>query len=116
VDYPVTPPIQGWPKELLDELVPHQTPSGRPLRRLTDRPLASTSDAFAFLGRGEIVHPTAPPLLAHFGHPDPVLVPIEGMPPLRSAMFWRSDANDPRIDAFAAAAKEVVPPGLDDVS
>jgi DNA-binding transcriptional LysR family regulator len=111
-DYPVSPSVQGFPEEFIEALVPTTAPSGRPIRRLNDRAVSSPTDALMLWVRGETVHPTIPSVLAHFGHPDGLLIPIDGMPPLRSALFWRADADDPRIDAFVQIARDVLPASL----
>jgi DNA-binding transcriptional LysR family regulator len=111
-DYRVSPTGQGFPHEFLDALVPATTPSGRPIRRLSSRPASSLTDAWRLIVQGKIVHPTMPSLLLHFGHPDLILIPLDGLLPIRSALFWRSDVDDPRVDAFVRAAWEVLPAEL----
>jgi hypothetical protein len=46
-----------------------------------------------------------------FGHPDIVYVPIEGMPPCRSALLWRRGSGDPRVASFATVARELLEGG-----
>jgi DNA-binding transcriptional LysR family regulator len=111
-DYHVSPAGPDIPTEFLDTLVPTSAPSGRPLRRLRNRPASSLTDTWRLIIEGRIVHPTIPSLQLHFGHPDLILIPLDGLPPMKSALFWRRDADDPRVDAFVRAAWEVLPAEL----
>jgi DNA-binding transcriptional LysR family regulator len=46
------------------------------------------------------------------GELDLAFVPIEGMPPLRSALVWRRPARDPKLRAFIRVAREVLQAGV----
>jgi hypothetical protein len=43
-----------------------------------------------------------------FGHPDIVYVPIRDMPPLRSALVWQRESQNPWVPEFVRVAAEVV--------
>jgi DNA-binding transcriptional LysR family regulator len=109
-DYAVTPALFFSP-EIADAMIPRFAPSGRPIPRL-EREVRTPGDRITLVALGEIVHPTVPSLLRHFGHPGVVTVPLHGLPPMESALLWRRTAADPRIDAFVEIAREVLPAEL----
>ena len=101
--------FENWPEELQDAIVPLQTPRGRRIHStrirvgehgLLDIPLR--------IARGEIVWPTIASAEPYMSDRDVVAVPIEGMPPLRSALVWRRPARDPKLRAFMRVAREVL--------
>ena len=101
--------FENWPPELQDAIVPPQTPRGRPIHGtrirvgehgLLDIPLR--------IARGEIVWPTVASAEPYMRDRELVSVPIEGMPPLRSALVWRRPARDPRLRAFVRVARQVL--------
>ena len=107
------------PAEFHEAWIPSKTPSGRPIRH---RPLSEgslgdrgrmTSELVHLIATGRVVHPTVPSFANMFGHPDIAYVPIGDLPPLRSALVWRSDLKDLRVRAFARVAAEVVSAGSD---
>ena len=96
------------PSELQEAWVPPRTPSGRVIQRrsvqLQDRGLA---ELILRITRGEVVHLTIPSAAPYLG-PDIVYVPIDGMPPWRSALAWRRGATDPRVREFVRIARELL--------
>jgi DNA-binding transcriptional LysR family regulator len=101
--------FENWPTELQEAVAPLQTPRGRPIHGtrirvgehgLLDIPLR--------IARGEIVWPTIASAEPYMSDRDLVSVPIEGMPPLRSALVWRRPARDPKLRAFVRVAREVL--------
>jgi DNA-binding transcriptional LysR family regulator len=105
--YPVSPVTAPYPSELLDVMVPRQAPSGRTIVRQAPAP-ARPSDLVARIAIGEIVHPTIPSFAQYFGHAAMVMVPLTGLPPLRSALFWNPATHNARIDALVQAASEAL--------
>jgi DNA-binding transcriptional LysR family regulator len=99
--------FDSMPKELHQTLVPLQTPSGRPIpgarMRVGERAML---DIAIRVARGEVVFPTVASAAPHTG--ELVLVPITGMPPLRSALVWRRPARDPKLRAFIRVARELL--------
>ena len=91
-------PLADMPVEVLDTLVPPQTPTGRPIRRT--RTTGTLTEMISLVAQGETVHPTVPSLIRTLGPPSVITVPIRGLPPMRSALFWRRGTRDPRVAAF----------------
>jgi DNA-binding transcriptional LysR family regulator len=101
--------FENWPQELREAVAPSRTPSGRRIpgtripigeRALLELPVR--------LARSEIVLPTVASAAAYMGEPDLAVVPIKGMPPLRSALVWRRPARDPKLREFIRVAREVL--------
>src|SRR5215211_530828 len=72
------PRFEGWPKEMHEAWIPSKTPTGRPIpsqrMRVGERDVL---DIAVRVGRGEIVHPTAPTAARVMGeYFDLVFVPI----------------------------------------
>lgn len=117
-DYAVAP-ITDSPKELIDTVMPRQTPSGRPIRRLPRRP-KTPHEVTALIARGKIVHPTVPSFAQFYGQPGITYVPVDDMPPLKSGLVWRRRTANPRLREFirvtratlAAARKAEADPKL----
>jgi DNA-binding transcriptional LysR family regulator len=104
------PRFEGWPKELHEAWIPSKTPTGRPIpsqrMRVGERDVL---DIAVRVGRGEIVHPTAPTAARVMGeYFDLVFVPITDLPPLSSALVWRRRASNPRLREFIRVAREVL--------
>jgi DNA-binding transcriptional LysR family regulator len=101
--------FDNWPKELHEAVLPSETPRGRPISatRIPAGPRAFL-DIWVRVARGEFVFPTVESAARYMGELDLVLVPITGMPPLRSALVWRRPARDPKLRAFIHAAREVL--------
>jgi DNA-binding transcriptional LysR family regulator len=101
--------FDNWPKEVDEAVVPARTPSGRPIPgtrvRIGERTILELPVRIA---RGEAVFPTVASAEAYMGGPDVVLVPINGMPPLGSALVWRRPARDPKLREFIRVAREVL--------
>ena len=96
----------GWPRELERSFWPPLTPAGQPLASV-DVPVGERAPlSFTVrLARGELLHltvPTAAPSL------DVVYVPVDGLPPLSSALVWRRRAKDPQRREFVRIAREVL--------
>jgi DNA-binding transcriptional LysR family regulator len=101
--------IENWPTDLHEAVTPSRTPSGRPIpaarirvaeHGLLDLPLR--------VARGEIVWPTVPSAEPYMRDREIVCVPVEGMPPLRSALVWRRPARDPKLTEFIRVARDVL--------
>jgi len=104
------PRFEGWPKEMHEAWIPSKTPTGRPIpsqrMRVGERDVL---DIAVRVGRGEIVHPTAPTAARVMGeYFDLVFVPITDLPPLSSALVWRRRASNPRLRAFIRVARDVL--------
>jgi DNA-binding transcriptional LysR family regulator len=99
--------IEGWPKELNEAVVPFRTPSGRRIPgsrfRVGERAFLDVSVRVA---RGEFVFATVASAGPAMG--DLVIVPMTGMPQLRSALVWRRPARDPKLRGFLGVAREVL--------
>src|SRR5919107_3011366 len=107
--------FETMPAEFHEAWIPSKTPSGRriPVQPFSQRSLGDrgrmTSELLHLIATGRVVHPTVPSFANMFGHPDVVHVPIADLPPLRSALVWRRDNSDPRVQEFVRLAPELVP-------
>ncbi len=106
-EYEVGPMLFGELPELVAATIPEFAPSGRPIRR-AERVANSPTEVMSLVASGATVHPTVESFERHFGHPDIVLVPLRGLPPLRSALLWRRHSADPRVASFVATASAVI--------
>jgi DNA-binding transcriptional LysR family regulator len=115
-EYPVAPMESLFPREMAEVIVPHRTPSGRPIRRFRGTVEGGTRDSRSTLMttlsylvvRGELVHLTAASTREYWGHPDIVYVPVGDLPPIRSALLWRRGTRDPRVLEFVRVAKAIL--------
>lgn len=106
--FAVTPQSDQMLDEAIYEtIIPRATPGGRPIPRL-QRQVRTPADVLTLIALGAMVHPTVPSFLQHWGHPNIVAVPLDGMPPLRSALLWRRATTDARIGAFVEVARETL--------
>ena len=101
-DYVNTGFIQSLPLALVNAIMPPQTPSGRPVRRLHSRGVYEMQDEVA---RGRSVHPTLADVVL-FRRDDIVLVPIDGLPPLPLGLIWCTGHENARIRALADTARQ----------
>lgn len=101
--------FDNWPKELSEALFPLRTPAGRPIpgRRIPVGERAVFEVAVR-VARGELVFPTVASAVSYMGDLDVSVVPITGMPALRSALAWRRPARDPKLREFIRVAREVL--------
>jgi DNA-binding transcriptional LysR family regulator len=99
--------LPGSPPELVEELIPRTTPSGRPIPRAREIP-RTPSELALLIARGRIVHPTTPAFAEHWGHPNLVYVPIPDMPPTRSGLAWSRRNGDPKVREFVRAARDIL--------
>ena len=99
--------FDNWPEDLQAAVAPLLTPSGRtiPAKRIHVRDVL---DIPLRIARADIVWPTVASAEAYMRDREIVLVPIEGMPPLRSALVWRRPAREPKLRAFLRVAREVL--------
>lgn len=68
-------------------------------------------DAFTAVMRvaiGAEVYPTVARCLEYYSHPDIVSIPITDLPPCETALVWLTANQSPKIEAFAAAAADVL--------
>jgi DNA-binding transcriptional LysR family regulator len=96
------------PRELVADLVPFETPSGRRIPRARED-LHTLSEVSVRVALGRIVHPTIPTFDKFVGrNPEVAYVPIRGLPPSRTGLVWHQDNNDPRVQEFAHVATDVL--------
>jgi DNA-binding transcriptional LysR family regulator len=101
--------IEGWPQELNEAVVPFRAPSGRPIPGARFRVGESAFlDLSVRIGRGEFVFATVASAVPYMGESDLAVVPMKGMPRLRSALVWRRPARDPKLREFLGVAREVL--------
>lgn len=105
-DYTTTD-VAGAPREIMETFSPPRTPSGRPIRRTS---LNSIPEAAVRAATGELVHPTVSSFLTSYQHPGLVAVPIRDLPPATTALVWARANHSIKIQAFARAAADVLPP------
>jgi DNA-binding transcriptional LysR family regulator len=99
----------GWPPELDESWTPTRTPAGAPIAAAPLQPGDRTPLGIAArVARGELVHLTVADAAPSVGALDIAFVPVDGLPPLRSALVWRRRAKDPRLREFVRVASDVV--------
>jgi DNA-binding transcriptional LysR family regulator len=101
-DWDVSGFFSTLPAALLDAIMPPCTPLGRPIRRIEDG-VRSIGELISEIARGRIVHPSVTGLQL-LRRDDIALVPIEGLPPLRFGLIWRTAHENACIRALAATA------------
>ncbi|GAA3697488.1 LysR family transcriptional regulator [Nonomuraea antimicrobica] len=95
----------GVPTATLDAFMPPTTPSGRPIRRRYAQ--TTLTEAVWRIAMGLMAHPTVETSPQFYDHPDIVALPLQGLPPLESALIWATGRETPLIHAFAQAVTEV---------
>ncbi len=99
----------GWPRELDESWTPTRTPAGRPIAASAIQTRDRTPLAIAArVARGELVHLTVAGAGPSVGSLDVAYVPVDDLPPLRSALVWRRRARNPRLREFVRIAGEVL--------
>jgi len=98
-DHPIGELAVAAPPELIDEMTPRRTPSGRPLRR-AGAPIRHESELLLAVASGIIVQPVLAPFAATLQHPDVVYLPIRDLPPSRSVLVWRRHDRHRGLHAF----------------
>jgi hypothetical protein len=99
------PEVVTLPAELMEDFVPFRTPSGRVFRRVR---IHTLSEAVMRVATGELVHPTVGSFVDHFRHSHVTAVPLRDMPPSATALVWLTADRNGRVEAFVAAATEVL--------
>jgi DNA-binding transcriptional LysR family regulator len=104
-DYLVAP-IEGWPQEMLEALVPVRSRTGRPIDRLPGRRI-TVGEVTNLVALGRIIHPTVPSFADHFGHPGIVYRPIEDLPDSTTGLISLKNP-DPTLREFLTMATQVI--------
>jgi DNA-binding transcriptional LysR family regulator len=76
------------PPELIHELAPHKTPTGRPIPRSELR-IQEASELIVAVADGRIVQPVTAAFAETYRHPQVVFVPIRDLPLDRFVLAWR---------------------------
>ena len=106
-DHPVVR-FAELPPELQEAWAPSRTPSGRAIdHRTVALPDRGIAHLILLITRGEVVHITIPSAATYLG-PDVVYVPIDDLPPWRSALAWRRGTSDARVREFVGIARELL--------
>ncbi|SDL13734.1 LysR family transcriptional regulator [Streptomyces indicus] len=101
-------PSAGLPPALHADLAPAATPGGR---EIGHGPAAGTlNELLTLVGAGAGTALVGAHTRRYFTRPDVAYVPLEGAEPVRWGLVWREGAVSARVRAFAAAAREVIPP------
>lgn len=93
----------GMPPELLEELVPSTTPSGRPIPR-SPAPIRETSELVLAIVHSGVVQPVTTMFAENHRHPDVVYLPIRDMPPSETVLAWRRRDRDRGLREFVRIA------------
>jgi DNA-binding transcriptional LysR family regulator len=99
--------FEDWPDDLQEAVVPLATPRGRPIHATPVR-VNNVLDVPLRIARGEVVWPTVASAEAYMRDRELVLVPIDGMQRLRSALVWRRRSGDPKLREFTRVARGVL--------
>jgi DNA-binding transcriptional LysR family regulator len=87
-DHPIGDLDLQAPAELVEEMAPSRTPSGR---LIPQRPIAARepSELILAVAQGRIVQPVTSIFAASYRHPEVEFLPIRGLPPTKTAFAWR---------------------------
>ena len=103
-DHPIGDLDVTAPRELLAEMTPRHTPSGRPIPR-AGPPIRHQTELLLAVASGSVVQPVLAPFAATFQHPDVVYLPIRDLPPSRSVLAWRRHDRHRGLHAFLHVAR-----------
>ena len=97
------PAVRGAPPpSWMAAVLPERTPSGREIPR---GPAASTyQEILALVAAGGVICPVPDEGRRYYPWPGVVYLPLDGAPPVRWALVWRSSGSTPLVRAFAAEA------------
>jgi DNA-binding transcriptional LysR family regulator len=91
------------PQELLDELTPRKTPSGRPIPRSELR-VREISELMIAIAGGRVVQPVTASFADTYRHPEVVFMPIRDLPLDRTVLAWRRRDRHPGLREFLRIA------------
>jgi DNA-binding transcriptional LysR family regulator len=89
------------PEAVWDQLVPHVTPGGRPIRR--GRPVTTVPDLMRLVATGAAVHLTVLSI-GDVAPPTVRVLPVPDLPPAPVNLAWRPDAPE-RVRHFVTAVE-----------
>ncbi|MEU6080132.1 LysR family transcriptional regulator [Streptomyces sp. NPDC047108] len=89
------------PKEIREGFLPRLTPAGQPIRR--GRLVKTQHEMLSRVATSSEVCATSTALTQYYRHPDVVFVPLEGLPPARAVLSWRTVNENAKIRDFAAS-------------
>ncbi|MFG2195000.1 LysR family transcriptional regulator [Streptomyces sp. NPDC048639] len=89
------------PKEIREGFLPRLTPAGRPIHR--GRLVKTQHEMLSRVATSSEVCATSTALTQYYRHPDVVFVPLEGLPPARAVVSWRTVTENAKIRDFAAS-------------
>lgn len=99
----------SWPASLLEDRIPHHTPSGRAIAHGT---VAYTfQELLALIGAGAGAFIVGDQVTRFYQRPDVTFVPIRDAPPLEWGFAWRAADETAKIRAFAEVAQSIGRPG-----
>jgi DNA-binding transcriptional LysR family regulator len=98
-DYQIGQLDIALPAELVEELAPPATPTGRPIPRSALR-IQETSELIVAIAQGRIVQPVTAMFAEAHRHPDVVYLPIRDMPKSRTVLAWRRRDRHPGLREF----------------
>jgi DNA-binding transcriptional LysR family regulator len=99
------PEVGALPREMMAAHIPPVTPSGRRLRRRSNR---NTEEMVMLVALGELVHPTVRSLVDHITYPGVTSVPISDLPRSQTALARLTANHSPKVQAFALAAADAL--------
>lgn len=97
----------SFSQELMDELIPPCTPSGRPISRT--EPVQSLHEIVSLVARGRIVHATGDGIVPA-RRTDVAQIPINDMAPIPIGLIWCTAHENARTRALAAVAAWIAAP------
>ncbi|MFI6937711.1 LysR family transcriptional regulator [Streptomyces sp. NPDC050418] len=103
-DHTVPSPAGPRPDDWVGAVLPHRTPSGRPIRR---GPSVSTFyEVLALVATGDVVCTVPDEGRRYYAQPDIAFLPVHDAAPVQWGLIWRTDRATPLVHALAQAATE----------
>lgn len=88
-----------------DAYVPFQTASGRPVENRLR--VNSFDEILMLISIKQMVHPIGAHAVRYFARPDVTYLPLVDAPDLRWSLIWRSDNQNPLVEALAQVVRDV---------
>ena len=106
-DWQVASIPPDYPASLWEAIVPHATPSGKPISRT--HLVHDSAEAWALVAHGVIVHPGMESMRERLSRDDIVLVPFCDLPPMPLGLIWCRTRENARVRAIAEVARRASP-------
>ncbi|SEE45972.1 transcriptional regulator, LysR family [Streptomyces sp. 2131.1] len=101
----------GLPESWISAMLPSRTPLGRPVTP-AGPPMESFHEVLTHVAAGTGICPLNAHVLRYYTHPGIRFLPMPHAPTTEWALVWRTEAELPRVLAFAAFVREYDPQSI----